>query len=402
MNAYKVGFREKYIIFSSVLFLLLAQPFRFFRLSIGVDVSGYVLVLAMYLMCFLVFIILYGFKNNHTIISKLSFLFLILFSMALNVGDLKYNFILIGAFSLYVAQTTFFDGMKAREPIFLAIFLSLGLYSLVVFLLVLAAILGSSGIGNVLQALIDPITYLHRPDSDLYLLYNHIRFEKVFLGRGPREYVYDGVQLALYPYFYCLLYIIAPRYSKNLWATICMLLAVFVVLCFNSRAMILSLIYLSVYVTVLRKNKILTIFNNVILLVMVFFPVGLYVLLSDEMLRGRGKVYDLVIANGVKAFGHGVGKATAHLTDLTGFLGSFHNIHLEFIYDFGYIAYSFILLFVINRIISGVDKYYVTFVVFVFFYMSTNGNLVDYYFVYFSILFLYMSHNDTTYKSRSR
>ncbi|MEH6457516.1 MAG: hypothetical protein V7749_14395 [Cocleimonas sp.] len=391
MSNYKSNLRVNYVVFVSVVFFLLAQPFRFFRLYFGVEVSGYVVVLVVYLVLFLIFVIIYGFENFYSVISKLLLLFVLFCFVLLNGSDLKYLFILIGAVALYIAQTTFLERAHASEKVFLAIFRSLGIYSLIVFFLVLATIAVSSGFGNVIQALIDPVTYLHRQDSNLYLLYNHIRFESVFLDKGPREYVYDGVQLALYPYFYCLLYVVAPKQSRDIWTFIFMLLAVFVVLCFNSRTMILSLIYLYIYANFIEKYKILLFLNKLILLIIVFFPVGVYFLLSDELLRGRGKVYDLVVVNGINAFGHGAGKANQHLADLTGFLGSFHNIHLELVYNFGYVVYAVGLIFVIKKISCGVNKYYVAFIVFVFFYMSTNGNLVDYYFVYISVLLLHMS-----------
>ena len=237
---YKLG--DSYLILILFLYLALSQMLRFFSFDFGgVSASGYVISILFLLVSF-VFYLIY---NKVSVLYILSLFFSIVFFVFLYFfygGDFKY-FIQSVFLFLVVAIIFFYLNRVEKWEYFLNGFMFfLGCYCFGVFLLTAVTIFFSGNVSDVLVTLIKPVTYLHSDGSELYKLHHNIRPEAIFLGRGPREYVFDGVQLALYPFIYLMLRSVFGHVSKSSFVGyVFFFCSIFVVLCYNSRTMILSL-----------------------------------------------------------------------------------------------------------------------------------------------------------------
>ena len=109
--------------------------------------------------------------------------------------------------------------------------------------------------------------------------------------------------------------------------------------------------------------------------------------MSEETLRGRSELYGLILS-GFNSLGNGFGASIRDIKEVTGFLGSMHNIHFEFIYNFGLVAYILMAIYIMFKF--SVNRYFISIAILTNVYMATNGNLLDYYWVYFVIFVIVM------------
>lgn len=264
----------------------------------------------------------------------------------------------------------------------------LAVNSLLIFVVMLIALMMSGiSLPEFFKLLTSVDTYMHVDYANAGNMHNAANFERVFWGAASYSGIIVG-NLFVYPSFYFIIFsFVFSKYFKiNNFHKICLVAASLVVLIQNSRAMLITTALYAVVTLVKNKNLI-----KIIMLPVFTLPFSLY-LLPKEFLTGRHVLWD-AFKEHITLWGNGIGNSTIVVEEAVKAIKkvggiSYHNIHLEFIHNFGLVFYLiFFLLMLFNFLNSKkTTRTFAYLVIYLFYHMSTELNLLEFHTLFPSAL----------------
>lgn len=398
MNTLKINYKNFIFLIAGCL-IFFYQIFKLIRINLfGINVSGYFILAILLIVSYVAGILI--FKKEKNIIFKTGIIItaFLLFEIILNLlkfnipyHNLKYFLTIILNVPIFII---FFSLIIKYKEDFLKLVLNvLTTYVfLLCFILIACLIVSPFDIFSLIKLLLSPSTFLHSPGNESYIISQLFNFEYyLFKTEFHQELNLGGSQKALYPFIYIMCFLSFPKYIKiNNLNKIAFNLSLLIVFIFNSRAMLISLTLFGLIYVLKNKSQLIKLTISPFFL----FPFYLLFLSNKEILRGREWLQEIFISS-LTFWGNGIGKSiedvknTFILFGQRG-IGSYHNIHYEFIHNFGLIIY-FLLILVFTISFFKSKKAITTlayYAIFTFVFMGLGFNLFDFIYILISSLFL--------------
>ena len=378
---------------SLLLLIIFGQASKLIRIPFGSSsISSYPIFALIFILSAVIIYIIKK-RTNKELLNYffIFFVFLLLFTtytilyIQIYMIDIKYMFALLINIPIFLIL---YYSVYRYSDTFDKIYKIMGIYVFILFLLIITAFL-VSGIEfqDLIRVIFTASTYLHTEGKENSLVYAAFKIEEHLLGRQSGEQFLTGVQLSIYPFIYFMLHQLAIIQNSNIsrFAFFTYIISIIFVLLFNSRGMTVSM--LLIFIVMNYRNKYLI---KSILIFVSIIPVVSLISMNQDILSGRGAMAELFI-NNFTLLGNGIGSSFQDVKELTRMRGtheliSYHNIHFEFIHNFGYILYLMIFLFFWYKIIVTIDilKLRILSIIYIltFVLMGTNLNLLDFYYIF--------------------